>query len=99
MCCLFQDGKLSQERILVLFYFCTDLCICAVRRRLGRNILADLTAWTLRFLRDTVVSWVHEQGGWQRVLQDGLDLVQQVAFVAACAAVVTACIFYIRNRH
>ena len=80
----------------MLFYFCTDLCICAVRRGLGHGLLADLTAWTLGFLRDTVAHWVHDSGGWGRVLAVGsIDGAAQVTVAAAAAAALAAAgVFY-----
>jgi hypothetical protein len=81
----------------VLFYFCSDLCISAIRARYG-SLLSDLTHWTLLFLRDRVSAWVHSHGGWQRVLHQGLGVAQQLAVIVACTAVATAAIIYIGRR-
>jgi hypothetical protein len=50
---LFQGGQITRERILVLFFFCSDLSIMAVRCQLN-GMLAKLTQWTLLFIRNKV---------------------------------------------
>merc|ERR1719330_1767822 len=54
---LFHDGGITQERILVLFFFCSDLAIRAVRSGL-QSAVSTLTRWTVGFLRGTVAAWV-----------------------------------------
>ena len=50
-CCLAsQGGQITRERILVLFFFCSDLAIYSVRCRLN-GMLAQLTRWSLMFIR------------------------------------------------
>lgn len=39
---LFHDGGVTQERVLVLFFFCSDLAVRALRAGL-RGVLARLT--------------------------------------------------------
>lgn len=48
-----QGGQITRERILVLFFFCSDLAILAVRCKLN-GLMARLTQWTLVFIRDQV---------------------------------------------
>ena len=48
-----QGGQITRERILVLFFFCSDLAIHSVRCRLN-GMLAQLTRWTLMFIRGQV---------------------------------------------
>lgn len=94
---LFQDGGITQERILVLFFFCSDLAIRAVRSGLS-SVLSSLTRWTVAFLRGTVAAWVKCKGGWTKVLRGGVGVVNQLAFVGVCAAVIGACAIYIRKN-
>merc|ERR1712233_235996 len=42
---LFHDGGITQERILVLFFFCSDLALRALRAGL-RATLSKLTRWS-----------------------------------------------------
>ena len=65
---LFQDGGVTQERILVLFFFCSDLAVRAARAGL-RAVLARLTRWSCSFVRTVVAGWVACRGGWERLLQ------------------------------
>jgi len=64
---LFHDGGVTQERLLVLFFFCSDLTIRACRAGLA-SLCQRITGWTLDFIRGTVLVWVRIQGGWSRVL-------------------------------
>ena len=50
---LFKGGRVTRERILVLFFFCSDVAICAIRNEAGR-LLASLTEWSLIFIKDQV---------------------------------------------
>ena len=51
------DGGITQERILVMFFFCSNLAIRAVRSGL-QSAVSSLTRWTVGFLRGTVTAWV-----------------------------------------
>lgn len=94
---LFHDGGITQERILVLFFFCSDLAIRACRAGLS-CVLSSVTRWTLTFMRGTVAVWVRCRGGWDRVLRGGVGVVSQLAFIGVCAAVIGACAVYIRKN-
>ena len=94
---LFHDGGITQERILVLFFFCSDLAIRAVRSGL-RSALSNMTRWTVGFLRGAVAAWVRCRGGWDTVLSGGVGLVNQLAFMGVCAAVITVCVCYVRKN-
>ena len=94
---LFCDGReITRERILVLFFFSSDVAIRAVRKRLD-GVLAALTTWTLDFIRERVCVWVQRNGGWAQVLRSGLGVAQQVAVIGMCAAVIAACVFYVKR--
>jgi len=107
---LFHDGGITQERILVLFYFCSDLAIRAVKAGLTR-LVSNMTRWSLAFIRGTVSAWVRCRGGWRdllrvdtnndrdsRMYQNTMDVINQVAFISACAAVLGVCAVYIRKN-
>jgi len=70
------------------------LAILAVRHRLG-GLPAQLTQWTLVFIRERVCTWVQENGGWAQVLRGGLDVATQLAVVGMGLAVMAACGLYI----
>jgi len=103
---LFHDGGITQERILVLFYFCADLAVRAVKSGL-LTIVSSLTKWSLAFIRGPVSAWVRCCGGWADVLRLMMtqtnepstnSTINQVAFVSACAAVMGVCAVYIKKN-
>ena len=103
---LFHDGGITQERILVLFYFCADLAVRAVKSGL-LTIVSSLTKWSLAFIRGPVSAWVRCCGGWADVLRLMMtqtnepstnSTINQVAFVSACAAVMGVCAVYIKKK-
>ena len=94
---LFHDGGITQERILVLFFFCSDLAIRAVRSGL-QSAVSTLTRWTVGFLRGTVAAWVRCRGGWDSVLSGGVGVVNQLVFMGVCVAVITVCVCYVRKN-
>lgn len=85
---LFHDGGVTQERLLVLFFFCSDLTIRAARAGL-ESLCERITSWTLSFIRSTVMLWVRLHGGWARVLRgtgnytDTLLLVGSITLLAS----------------
>ena len=105
---LFEDG-VSPARLLVLFYFCSDLAVRAARAGLT-NLLTSVTSWSLAFVRGAVSAWVRIRGGWATVLQalsssselashrPSGQTVNQVAFFSACAAVVGVCAVYMKKN-
>ncbi len=50
---LFHGGEITRERVLVLFFFCSDLAIRAARCKLN-GMLGTLTRWSLIFIRGQV---------------------------------------------
>jgi len=69
LCNFFDDGSISRSRIIVLFFFCSDLA----RRALMNgtiNLFRQLFTWSIAFIMGSVCSWVQNQGGWGVVLGD-----------------------------
>ena len=49
----FQNGQITRERILVLFFFCSDVAILAIRNGLT-GLVSNITRWSLDFIRNQV---------------------------------------------
>ncbi|XP_022702237.1 uncharacterized protein LOC111267914 isoform X2 [Varroa jacobsoni] len=65
---LFHDG-FSRERLVTLFFFCSDLIIKAMRdTQEGGGIRWEILGWVWEFFCDRVCAWVREHGGWENVL-------------------------------
>jgi len=94
---LFENGQITRERILVLFFFCSDVAILAIRQK-ASQLVSQLTQWSLQFIRNQICSWVQENGGWSAVLHSGLNVMQQTAVIGTCAAVFVCCMIYIRKN-
>jgi len=94
---LFKGGQVTRERILVLFFFCSDVAIFAIKGGFGR-LISSLTEWSLIFIKEQVCSWVENNGGWREVLRSGLNFVQQSLMVGTCAMVIACCAIYIRKN-
>ena len=63
---LFSNG-VSRERIVVLFFFCSDLAYRAATSGTF-HLCRLLFTWSLTFVIDRVCLWVQTQGGWAVVL-------------------------------
>lgn len=94
---LFEGGQITRERILVLFFFCSDVSILAVKHHLS-GVLSQLTKWTLAFIKDRICRWVQSNGGWQVVLRTGLNVIQQLAIIGTCAAIVSVCLLFAKKH-
>ena len=87
---------------MVLFYFCSDLAIRAVKAGL-MSVVANVTRWSVAFIRGVVATWVRVQGGWTQVMGDTshnmlASTVNKLAFVTTCAAVMGVCAVYIKRN-
>ena len=57
---------ITRERIVVLFFFCTDLAILALQQD-HIELFHRLVRWTLNYLKGKICMWVAKQGGWVSV--------------------------------
>merc|ERR1719400_1211943 len=92
---LFNDGGITQERILVLFFFCSDLALRALRAGL-RTTLSQLTRWSVAFLRGTVAVWVRCKGGWDNLLSGRTSNRQALLWGASLALL---CLWVVYKKH
>jgi len=93
---LFSDGGVTQERVLVLFFFCTDLTIRACRAGLGW-MCRSITSWSLSFIRSSVAAVVRLQGGWARVLRAEGSSVDTLLVLGSVTVVAVALYLYCRG--
>jgi hypothetical protein len=60
---LLQEGGVTSERVVVLFFFCSDLAIRALQNRL-RRMFDFITCWSQQYIMENFSVWVQEHGGW-----------------------------------
>ncbi|KAI3359155.1 hypothetical protein L3Q82_002688 [Scortum barcoo] len=63
---IFSDGKFNWGRVVALFYFACRLVIKALVTQIP-DIIKTIITWTLDYLREHVISWIREQGGWEGI--------------------------------
>ncbi|XP_012681135.1 apoptosis regulator BAX isoform X1 [Clupea harengus] len=63
---IFSDGKFNWGRVVALFYFACRLVIKALLTRVP-DIIRTIINWTVDYLRDHLVNWIREQGGWEGI--------------------------------
>ncbi|KAJ8402531.1 hypothetical protein AAFF_G00366140 [Aldrovandia affinis] len=73
---IFSDGKFNWGRVVALFYFACRLVIKALVTKVP-DIIRTIISWTVDYLRDHVINWIREQGGW-----DGIRSVGCLAAIA-----------------
>lgn len=59
---LFFEGTITKERIMVLFFFCSDVAIRTLSH--GVECFQQFFNWSVQFITDHVCSWVRQHGGW-----------------------------------
>ena len=90
----FEDGSISRSRIIVLFFFCSDLARRAVMNgTLG--LCRQLFTWSVAFIMGSVCSWVQKQGGWGVVLG---DYIPKLAVTLCAVAGFAAFLVYIKKN-
>ena len=58
-----QEGGVTSERVVVLFFFCSDLAIRALQNRM-RKMFDFITHWSQLYIMENFSVWVQEHGGW-----------------------------------
>ncbi len=79
-------GGITRERVIVLFFFCSDLTIRIVKSGFNK-IFSKVSKWTFDFIREVLAKWIRIQGGWSQVLRTQNPLVE-VATVIGVACLV-----------
>ncbi|CAG2111042.1 unnamed protein product [Medioppia subpectinata] len=64
---LFLNGTISRERIVVLFFFCSDLAVNAFTNG-PIGYFKRLIQWSLSYIFNNICLWVQKHGGWEIVL-------------------------------
>lgn len=59
----FQDGPVTSQRIIVLFTFCSDVIVFAVKK-LAKELFTKFLDWAIEYIINKVCAWVAENGGW-----------------------------------
>ncbi|KAG7243554.1 hypothetical protein INR49_011110, partial [Caranx melampygus] len=61
-----QDGRFNWGRVVALFYFACRLVIKALVTQVP-DIIKTIISWTIDYLRENLINWIREQGGWHPV--------------------------------
>ncbi|XP_069919203.1 apoptosis regulator BAX isoform X3 [Oryctolagus cuniculus] len=64
---MFADGNFNWGRVVALFYFATKLVLKALCTKVP-ELIRTIMGWTLDFLRERLLGWIQDQGGWVRPL-------------------------------
>ncbi|XP_031242470.1 apoptosis regulator BAX isoform X3 [Mastomys coucha] len=64
---MFADGNFNWGRVVALFYFATKLVLKALCTKVP-ELIRTIMGWTLDFLRERLLVWIQDQGGWVRPL-------------------------------
>lgn len=95
---LFQEGGITQTRVMVLIFFCVDIAHRAFRENLMRDF-QKLVEWTSRFITERLSTWVLEHGGWAAVLQESVGQAYRVAVIGLCLLSAAALSIWLLRRH
>uniref|UniRef100_A0A3Q3X7Q3 Bcl-2 Bcl-2 homology region 1-3 domain-containing protein n=1 Tax=Mola mola TaxID=94237 RepID=A0A3Q3X7Q3_MOLML len=63
---IFSDGKFNWGRVVALFYFACRLVIKALVTQVP-DIIRTIISWTMDYIREHVLNWIREQGGWEGI--------------------------------
>ncbi|XP_073512109.1 apoptosis regulator BAX [Phyllobates terribilis] len=91
---MFADGNFNWGRVVALFYFACKLVLKALWSQVPQMI-RTIIDWTMEYLRDHVVQWIRDQGGWEGLLSYfGTPTLQTVGVFVA--GLLTATFVYLR---
>ena len=60
------NGSITREKIVVLFFFCSDLAIHHLKASM-MDLFERCISWSLQFIVKHVCGWVQKHGGWVSV--------------------------------
>ncbi|XP_061905389.1 apoptosis regulator BAX-like isoform X1 [Entelurus aequoreus] len=63
---IFSDRKFNWGRVVSLFYFACRLVIKALLTNVP-DIIRTIINWTVDYLRENVLNWIRDQGGWEGI--------------------------------
>ncbi|XP_060596670.1 apoptosis regulator BAX-like [Ruditapes philippinarum] len=79
---LLRNG-ITRERIIVLFFFCSDVAIATLKR--GSSLSVELCQrfiqWSFDFITEKICSWVQANGGWGAVFSSTMVIVGRAALM------------------
>ncbi|XP_076431357.1 apoptosis regulator BAX isoform X2 [Peromyscus maniculatus bairdii] len=64
---MFADGNFNWGRVVALFYFASKLVLKALCTKVP-ELIRTIMGWTLDFLRERLLVWIQDQGGWDGLL-------------------------------
>lgn len=69
-----QGGNMTRERVLVVFFFCSDLAVIALQSH-ALSIFRQLMQWSTGFITGRLSRFISSQGGWVWIINsaDKLD--------------------------
>lgn len=62
---MFSDGNFNWGRVVALFYFASKLVLKALCTKVP-ELIKTIMGWTMDFLRERLLGWIQDQGGWVR---------------------------------
>ncbi|PVD19782.1 hypothetical protein C0Q70_20273 [Pomacea canaliculata] len=90
---LFAAGGITKERIVVLFFFCSDVAIRSLQR--GMDLFTRVISWSLSFITEFVCSWVRSHGGWNQVMKSPFKTLPRVLLLASAIVIGVGVIRYV----
>lgn len=84
----FPDDRNPIERIITLFFFCSDVIISTIKKKINQYALKFLK-WSLSFIAQRVCAWVSIHGGWNRLLGIVTQNFQNALKIIGAATVIT----------
>ncbi|KAG8521414.1 Apoptosis regulator BAX [Galemys pyrenaicus] len=91
---IFSDG-ITWGRVTALFYFASRLVFKALSEKVP-ELIKTVVGWTLDFLQERLLGWVHAQSGWAAHLLQYSGTVKWLVVAAAIAG--TGALVFFRFR-
>ncbi|GAB1604990.1 hypothetical protein Ahia01_000780800 [Argonauta hians] len=83
---LFNPGGITRSRIIVLFFFCSDLAIRTLKE--CANFFSKFLTWFFKFLSRKICYWVERNGGWFAVLHSEPRYKYLIVTLVICASAI-----------
>lgn len=89
----FFDEGITRERIIVFFYFSSDLVVRCIKNKLI-DMCQKLIDWVVKFVHERLAMWVLANGGWAAVLETSMRKVSFRWVIAGAIVLISLIVAY-----
>ncbi|CAL1527971.1 unnamed protein product [Lymnaea stagnalis] len=94
---LLQDGEITANKILLLFFFCSDAAVHALP--LSWERFSQIFQWSILFISEHVCLFVYDTGGWSKAFPASMKTSNSQVWLASAGFIFIILCSFIRRKN